>query len=402
MSDASVAPAAAGADPSPVLPFHDPSRRRRLVKVAAWLGGTVLVVLLLELLGVDVRGWLSDLWQQIKDVPVGYIIAALVFQAAQTVLAGVSYYGILRAAYPGHVKFWPIVTAYAVGVAMNNFLPANIGTFVTLVMFVAIIPAATFAGSIAAYLVQKIFFTIAGTFVYLYLFLSVPGSFDENLGNLSEHPALTVLIVAGAIMLIVILARIFWRQVKKLWEKAKQGGVILTRPKEYLTHAFLPSFLSWLCKLTVVGIFLAAFAIPVTFESIMWVVGSGSLANVASFTPGAVGITQATNALALDTCCGVARSTAVDYSTAQQLITTAFNVVFAIVLVVLVFGWTGGKLLVGQSYVDAKEKVAEQKAERATKRQAKREADDEDDADGRLSGLFRRKDDREADSDPDA
>ena len=67
------------------------------------------------------------------------------------------------------------MTAYAVGVAMNNFLPANIGTFVTLIMFVAIIPAATFAGAIAAYLVQKIFFTIAGTFVYLYLFLSVPG-----------------------------------------------------------------------------------------------------------------------------------------------------------------------------------------------------------------------------------
>ena len=56
----------------------------------------------------------------------------------------------------------------------------------------------------------------------------------------------------------------------------------------------------------VIGIFLAAFAIPVTFESVMWVTGSGSLANVVSVTPGAVGITQATNALALDTCCDVA------------------------------------------------------------------------------------------------
>ena len=109
-------------------------------------------------------------------------------------MAGLSYYGILRAAYPGQVEFWPIVTAYAVGVAMNNFLPANIGTFVTLMMFVAIIPAATFAGSIAAYLVQKIFFTIAGTFVYLYLFLSVPGSFDAEFGNLSDHPAASIAI----------------------------------------------------------------------------------------------------------------------------------------------------------------------------------------------------------------
>jgi uncharacterized membrane protein YbhN (UPF0104 family) len=357
---------------SPVLPFNDPSRPRRLVKVAAWLLGTVLVLVVLRLLGVDVIGWLSDLWDQIKEVPVSYIVAALVFQTGQTFFAGLSYYGILRAAYPGQVELWPVVTAYAVGVAMNNFLPANIGTFVTLVMFVAIIPGATFAGSIAAYLVQKIFFTIAGTFVYLYLFLSVPDSFEENLGNLSAHPVLSILIAGGAVLLVALVGRIFWAQVKKLWEKAKQGGAILAHPREYLTRAFLPSLLSWLCKLTVIGIFLAAFAIPVTFESIMWVVGSGSLANVVSFTPGAVGITQATNALALDTCCDVAKSTAIDYSTAQQLITTAWNVLVAVVLVILVFGWTGGKLLVGESYTDAKGKVAEQKAQRAAKREAKR------------------------------
>jgi uncharacterized membrane protein YbhN (UPF0104 family) len=362
----------AAAQPSPVLPFHDPSRRRRLVKVAAWLAGTALVVVVLHLLGIDVIAWLSDLWDQIRAVPAGYIVAALVFQTAQTLLAGVSYYGILRAAYPGQVTLWPIVTAYAVGVSMNNFLPANIGTFVTLVMFVAIIPAATFAGSIAAYLVQKIFFTLAGTFVYLYLFLSVPDSFEENLGNLSAHPAFSILIAAGAVVLVVLLVRIFWRQVKKLWEQAKEGGAILSRPKEYMTHAFLPSLGSWLCKLAVIGIFLAAFTIPVTFESIMWVVGSGSLANVVSFTPGAVGITQATNALALDTCCDVAQNTAIAYSTAQQLITTAWNLLVAVVLVVLVFGWTGGKLLVGQSYADAKVKVAEQKAQRAEKRAEKR------------------------------
>ncbi len=363
---------AATAHPSPVSPFNDPSRPRRLLKVGGWLVGIALAVVVLDLLGVDVVGWLSDLWDQIKDIPAGYIVAGLVFQSGQTLFAGLSYYGILRAAYPGQVEFWPIVTAYAVGVAMNNFLPANIGTFATLVMFVAIIPACTFPGALAAYLVQKIFFTIAGTFVYLYLFLSVPGSFSESLGNVSEDPLRSILIAAGAVFLIVLLGRIFWRQLKKLWAKAKQGGVILSHPKEYLTHSFLPAFLSWLCKLAVIGIFLAAFAIPVTFESVMWVTGSGSLANVVSVTPGAVGITQATNALALDSCCDVANSTAVDYSTAQQLITTAWNVLFAIVLVVSVFGWKGGKQLVTQSYTDAKVKVAEQKAEHAEKKAAKR------------------------------
>ena len=372
MTEAATAPVEVPPKSSAVLPFHDRSRKRRLVKVVSWLLGIALTLIVLNLLGIDVRGWLSELWDQIRAIPVGYMVAALVFQSGQTLLAGLSYYGILRAAYPGQVEFWPIVTAYAVGVAMNNFLPANIGTFVTLMMFVAIIPAATFAGSIAAYLVQKIFFTIAGTFVYLYLFLSVPGSFDAEFGNLSDHPAASIAIAGGAVLLIVILGRIFLRQLKKLWLKAKQGGVILSRPKQYLTQVFLPSLLSWLCKLTVIGIFLAAFAIPVTFESVMWVTGSGSLANTVSFTPGAVGITQATNALALDTCCNVASDTAVAYSTAQQLVTTAWNVLFAIVLVVFVFGWSGGKLLIGESYTEAKGKVAEQKEQRAEKKAAKK------------------------------
>jgi uncharacterized membrane protein YbhN (UPF0104 family) len=351
-------------------PFGDPSRRRRLGKIMAWLIGIAVTVFVLGVLGIDVTGWLSDLWDQIKSVPARYIVVALVFQSAQTFFAGLSYYGILRAAYPGQVALWPIVTAYAVGVAMNNFLPANIGTFVTLMMFVALIPAATFAGAIAAYLVQKIFFTIAGTFVYLYLFLSVPGSFHENLGNISDNAAVSILIAAGGVLLIVVVGRIFWRQMKKLWLQAKQGGVILSRPKEYFAYAFFPSLLSWLCKLAVIGVFLAAFAIPVTFESVMWVTGSGSLANTVSFTPGAVGITQATNALALDTCCDVAQTTAISYSTAQQLITTAWNVLVALVLVVLAFGWTGGKLLVSESYADAKDKVAEQKAQRAARKAA--------------------------------
>ena len=71
---------------APVVPFDDPSRKRRLVKVVAWLVGIALVVVVLNLLGVDVRGWLSDLWDQIKAVPARYIVAALVFQTGQTVL----------------------------------------------------------------------------------------------------------------------------------------------------------------------------------------------------------------------------------------------------------------------------------------------------------------------------
>jgi len=356
---------------APAIEIRPPTWRR-LTKVVLWVAAVGLFWFLLDLLGVDVRGWLETLWDQIRAIPAGYVIAALVFQSGQTFLAGFAYYAILRAAYPGEVRLWPIIAAYSAGVAMNGFLPANLGTLVTLFMFVAIVPRCAFAGSLAAYFVQKIFYVLAGTFVYLYMFLSVPGAFDLSFGHETSHPALALGIVIGGAAVIVTLARIFWRQVKKLWAQAKTGGAILATPKRYLRDVFAPSFASWACKLVVVGIFLAAFAIPVTFESVMWVSGSGSLANVASFTPGAIGVTQATNALALKTCCEVPHDVAVAYSTAQQLIVTAWDQLVAIVLVALVFGWSGGKQLVTQSYADAKQKTEEAKTGRAAKRRRRR------------------------------
>jgi uncharacterized membrane protein YbhN (UPF0104 family) len=355
-----------------VLTIADTSRWHRLLEILAWVVGILLLVVVLQLLGFDITGWLSSFWKQITGIPAKYLVGAVVLQTGQTVLTGLSYYGILSVAYPGEVTALPIIAAYAVGVAGNGFLPANIGTFITLIMFIAIIPGCSFAGSIAAYLVQKIFFTIVGTFVYLYLFLSVPGTFDVSFGNEHAHPALVVITVAGGTVLIVMLVRVFWRQVKKLWAQAKKGGAILATPRKYMSRVFLPSFLGYLCKMGVIAVFLAAFAIPVTFNSIMWVIGSGSLANVASFTPGAVGITQATNALALKTCCNVPNNTAVAYSTAQQLVTTAWNVIFALIAVVYVFGWTGGKKLVGDSYVDAKARTSEMREQRKRKKEEKK------------------------------
>ena len=120
-----------------------------------------------------------------------------------------------------------------------------------------------------------------------------------------------------------------------------------------------------------IAVFLAAYSIPVTFHTVMTVAGGNSLANTVSATPGGVGINQAINTASLSEVTTPANAAA--YSTGQQLIVTAFNVVFGAVLVVWAFGWSGGRTLVEGSYADAKTKVAEQKADRAAKKEAKRE-----------------------------
>jgi uncharacterized membrane protein YbhN (UPF0104 family) len=353
------------------LPFGDRSRARRLVKVLAWLVGIGLALAVLDLLGLDIRGWFSDLWDALSEIGLGYLLAGWSLQTVQTTLTAFGWYSILRVAFPdGGVTYLQILAAYAAGVALNGFLPANIGTVAALLMYVAIIQGANLPGVLGGMVVQKIFFSVAGAFVYLYLFLSVPGSFDISLPALHDHPVLILGCIAGAGVLLVILGRLFWHKLEGLWAKAVQGGAILARPSQYALRVALPSFGAWLAKLGVIAVFLAGYGITVTFHTVMSVMGGNSIANTVSVTPGGVGVTQAANVASLGDVTDAATATA--YSLGQQLAITAWNIVFAIVLVVWAFGWTGGKLLVEQSYVDAKVKVDEQKAQRAQARATKR------------------------------
>jgi uncharacterized membrane protein YbhN (UPF0104 family) len=354
------------------LPFGDPSRGRRLVKVLAWLAGIAMVVVVLELFGVDVAGWFESLWDALTGIGFGYLVAGCSLQTLQTTLTALGWYFILRAGYPdAPAPYRQVLAAYATGVALNGFLPANIGTFVMLLMFIAIIPGANLPGVLGGMLVQKIFFTLAGAFVYVYLFASVPGTFERQLELPHESPGLVLAIAAGAVLLIVALLRIFRRKLPGLIDRAQQGGAILARPREYLVRVFLPSLGAWLAKLGVIAVFLAGYGITVTFHTVMSVMGGNSIANVVSVTPGGVGVNQATNVAALGDVTDAATATA--YSLGQQLAVSAWNVAFAVALVTWAFGWTGGRKLVGHSYDDAKIKVAQQKEQRTAARRHPRE-----------------------------
>jgi uncharacterized membrane protein YbhN (UPF0104 family) len=332
-----------------------------------WIAAIALLVLVLELLGVDVAGWFESLWDALTGIGLGYLAAGWTLQTVQTTLTALGWYSILRAAYPqAPPPYRQVLAAYAAGVALNGFLPANIGTFAMLLMYVAIIPGANFPGVLGGMLVQKIFFTLAGAFVYVYLFASVPGTWERQFELPSEHPGLTLALLGGAVVLIVVLIGVFRRRMRKLVEQAKQGGAILARPRAYLVRVALPSFVAWLAKLGVIAVFLAGYGIAVTFHTVMSVAGGNSVANTVSVTPGGVGVNQAANVAALGDVTDAATATA--YSLGQQLAITAWNIAFALVVVIWAFGWTGGKVLVEQSYTDAKVKVAEQREQRRARK----------------------------------
>jgi uncharacterized membrane protein YbhN (UPF0104 family) len=336
-----------------------PGPVRRVVVIVAW---ALAVAAFANLVGWDIRGWCEDVWDTINNISREYVIAGILLMTVKTTATAFAWYSILRYAYPGEVAFRIVFAAYATCVALNNLLPANLGTIVMFLMLTTVIASATFAGMIGGFLVQKIFFTIAAIFVYAYLFFSVPGSFDISFSWIKENPWATAALVIGVVVGVAALIRIFWPKVLKWWDQAKDGGQILSHPGAYFGKVFLPEFVAWTAGLCITGVFLAAYDIPVTFHTIMSVTGSNSISNSVSLTPGGAGVNQAFNVAALKDV--TSSETATAYSLSQQLISTAWSIVLAFVLLLWVFGWAGGKALVSDSYTGAKAKVAEQRASR--------------------------------------
>ncbi len=336
---------------------------RRLLRIGAWVGGVALFVFLLDLLGVPAGDWIRDLFRKVGDVPAWAIVAGVTLETAQTSLAALAWFGILRAALPrARFPYRLVLACYAVAVALNGFLPANLGTWVMLLMFTTLLAGATFAMVFSGLIVEKIPFTVFNVALYLYLFLSVSGSLSIKLGFLADHTALVVLILVGAVVLLVLLGRIFWERLEKLRVQLVSGGAILRSPRHTVTDLFLPVLGSFAARLGIVAVFLGAYGIPVSFHNVATVTASNSISNSVSATPGGVGVTQAMNSAALAGSVDAATATA--YSIGQQLIVSAWDVVFAVILVCWVFGWSGGKALVESSYADAKVRSRELKAKR--------------------------------------
>ena len=184
------------------------------------------------------------------------------------------------------MTFRLVLASYASAVAMNSFLPANIGTWVMLIMFTTLLAGATFTAMLSGLAVQKIPFSIFNLAVYLYLFLSVSGSFSVKLGFLSDHQGLILLIAIGAVVLIALLVRVFWEKLEGVREQLLAGGAILRSPRKAFVRVLLPELGSYLARLAIVGVFLGAYGIPATFHNIATVTASNSISNSVSATPG--------------------------------------------------------------------------------------------------------------------
>jgi uncharacterized membrane protein YbhN (UPF0104 family) len=335
---------------APAAPPPSAVRRAWLVAAAAVVPAVVVAAVAA---GWDVTAWLGAVWDSLTSISPAYLVPALALQTLQTAFAAAAWHGILRYAYPeSEVRYRGVLACYATGVALNSVTPAHAGTLVTVLMFVAIIPGATAAGVTAAAAVEKLFFAVVGIVVFLYLFLSVGGSFERKFGFLSHYPSVTVVAAIAAAAVLGAAGRLAWRRLQGLWEEAKQVGKILSDRRAYVTQVLVPQVLAWSCKVGVVAVLLAAYGIPVGFHTLFSVLAGNTLAGVASLTPGGVGVNQALHVASLHDATSAANAGA--YSVGHQLLSTVWNIALAALLVAVAFGRSGGRRLVEESSTRAR------------------------------------------------
>jgi uncharacterized membrane protein YbhN (UPF0104 family) len=338
-----------------------------------FLVALVVVGAVANLLGWDISGWFEHLWNVISGISPIYLLGGVALITLQTLTMSFAYLSIIRYAYPqAHVRWLEVLAAYAASVALNCVLPANLAPLILLVMLTLLVPGSTFAAMLAVYGVQKIFYVLVGVYPYLYLFLSVGGSFTRKFGFVENNPWATGVLLVGGVLLIALVLHLLWPRIAKWWQQAKTGGQILAHPQLYFPRVVLPELVAWLAGVGVIAVFLAAYGIPVSVQALVRVVAANSIAGGASVTPGAVGVTQAFNVASLSGIASPVEATA--YSVAQQLLLTTWSILLAIVLMVWAFGWSGGEQLIEESYGEARQEEAERKAEHHARKEAKQEA----------------------------
>ena len=262
----------------------------------------------------------------------------IAFQTSQTCLVGLAWRNILRAAYPdGGVRYRQILAYYAGGNGLNAILPASAGTVAMLGFFRTSIAGSTVSGLVGATAVQNIFFAAVAVLIYGYLFLSVAGSFDVKFGWFSDHWVATIIIVVGGTALIVVAVRVLWKRLRGTWENAKEGGAVLGRPRVFLVQVVGVEALSYIARMGVNATFMKAFHIPVSLTNVFLIVAASSISSTVAIAPGAVG---AQTALASVVLRDVASPSAISaYAIGQQVITTAWNVLFGFTLLAREIGW---------------------------------------------------------------
>jgi uncharacterized membrane protein YbhN (UPF0104 family) len=288
--------------------------------------------------------WAGGVFGHIGDISPYWLVLALALKTAESAFLALGWRNILRAAYPeANLSFKTAWGASQGGTAINAVTPAQAGTATMIGIFRSSIPGSSVAGVTSATIVQTLFFTAVSVVIVVLTAIFRPHTVsegsptDETSSFFASHRYVIPLIVLAT----AVVLRLLWPRLKpKLlnqWRKAKQGAAIFSDWGRYGRQVALPSGASYVSRIGVNIVFMAAFGIPVTAFTVFLVASSHMLSGLFAITPGGVGQTQALDVATLRNY--ATSSSIAAFSITQDAILTIWNVVLGIVVMLWAFGF---------------------------------------------------------------
>jgi uncharacterized membrane protein YbhN (UPF0104 family) len=282
----------------------------------------------------------------------GYLALALAFSLALQLCRAHAWANALRAAYPPRdVSEVGVTGSFLVGAGLNGILPAHGGDALKIVLGRRSVRGSSYPAIISSFAVLAPFDTAIGIVVLLYAIsqglLPRPPRLPDlpafEISFWAAHPGfllftLTVLGIA-AILLFIFFAR----RVEAFWEHLKQGVAIFRQPRRYLREVAAWQLAGWWCRFASFWLFLEAFHIGGSFQTVLLVMSVQAISGALPFTPGGAGAQQALLVATLD---GPSRTAVLSYSVGQQLAVTAWSIVIAFVVLLFFFRVTDWRRLV--------------------------------------------------------
>jgi uncharacterized membrane protein YbhN (UPF0104 family) len=293
----------------------------------------------------------STFTSAISDIRWGYLVAALLLTLALQLARGHAWANVLRAAYPGErVPEARVVGSLLVGAGLNGILPARGGDAVKIVLAKHSIERSAYPAVLSSFAALAPFDIAIGVAVLLFAFSrgllpqppSLPNLPAFDVSFWASHPKTLITVLAALVLLGAVAALLLSRRVESFWAELKQGLAIFRTPRLYLQRVAAWQLGAWFLRFASFWMFLEAFHIGGSIENVLLVMSVLAISGTLPFTPGGAGAQQA---LLVATLGGASRTAVLSYSVGQQIAITAWSLLIAFGVLLLVFRVTNWRRL---------------------------------------------------------
>lgn len=292
---------------------------------------------------VRILDGLNAFVDQLESVDPLPVLFAVLAQLAKLACTSMAWRNVLAAAYPDRdVPRRQILAAYFAGVGVNAVVPLRAGDAVRIVLAHRAVKESTYTTVVSSTLVLSIFDIAAATTLLVWAVLTqealpsvaeLPNLPSFDFTWLLDRPLAADLIVAATALAAVVLGIWIHGHVVDFWGRVKQAFTVVRQPLRYLRTVAFWQACDWTLRLVAIWFMLDAFDIPQTFENVLLVQVSASIATLLPLTPAGIGTEQAFLIYVFDGT--VASSKLLAFSVGMRVTLLATNVVAGFAAIVL-------------------------------------------------------------------